>query len=322
MSAKFAPDLDEPHSFRCPQTGKELVHVFDAPQVRAIRLALTLNRPLLVRGEPGAGKSQLARAAADVLDRPFRCRVVDGQTESRDLLYELDLVQRLADAQARGSAGGSELDLGIENYLSAGPMWWALDRTGARRLELGRARRAKRDVPAEPQAGAFVVLIDEIDKADPSVPNGLLEVLADDGFEVPGLARVKVDTGARPLVVITTNEERALPRAFLRRCVVLHLELPREQAALKEWLVARGRAHWPKMEGTVLLKAAEQLAKDRVAAKRLNLYAPGQAEYLDLLQAIQDLAGDSSSVKARSDAQLGLLEELGEYLLVKEKERQ
>ena len=133
-----------------------------------------------------------------------------------------------------------------------------------------------------------MLLIDEIDKAEPELPNGLLEALGAREFTPAGRSHPVRGEGKLPLVIITTNEERALPNAFLRRCLVLTLELPREEATLIEFLMERGGAHFPKLPADVRRKAADLLVADRRAADRAQA-RPGQAEYLDLLRAVSGL---------------------------------
>ena len=272
-------------------------HVFAREDVHAVNAALAAGRPLLLRGRPGTGKSQLALAAAVGLKRAFVSQVIDARTESRDLMWRFDAVRRLADAQA--GAGGRldqrkklsdpEVDGGDllheSFYIAPGALWWAFHWEGA----TAQARKAQAMVPplrgdCTPQNGV-VVLIDEIDKADSSVPNGLLEALGDGTFSVPGLSQVDCG-GIEPLVVITTNEERALPDAFLRRCAVHELRLPEDPQGLHEWLMRRGRAHFPDLGADVLEEAARLLARDREDCLKEDLSPPGGAEFLDLLRVV------------------------------------
>jgi MoxR-like ATPase len=296
----------------------EQYHLFDEPSAMAIRAALAARRPLLVRGEPGVGKTQLAAAAASVLKRPLLSRVVDSRTESRDLLWEFDAIMRLADAQIAAAVSGAgprgegpegaepgdareqelRTRLAIANYVRPGPFWWAFDWSSA-------AEQATRTgTPAPPlEAGAdpangCVVLIDEIDKADTDVPNGLLETLGSGRFTPLGRSRPVEVQGEPPLVVITTNEERVLPNAFLRRCLILALKLPDDDdPKLIEHLVRIAAVHFPtraRASSGAFEKAARMLVEDRRVARGIgNVPLPGQAEYLDLLRAVFRLEDNS-----------------------------
>jgi MoxR-like ATPase len=221
----------------------EAVHQFEPRQIRAVNAALAARRPLLVRGEPGIGKSQLARAAAKALGRAFVPHTVDARTESRDLLWHFDAVARLAEAQLLGALGRAvNLDapdlqprpagkenkaespsirdrLAIARFLHPRALWWAFDWNGA----LNRVKDVGISAPPQPDGGdpanGCLVLIDEIDKAEADVPNGLLEALGAGSFHPQGCTEPVKATGIAPLVVITTNEERALPDAFVRRCL-------------------------------------------------------------------------------------------------------
>lgn len=272
--------------------GEPPFHVFEKKDIEAINSALAAGRPLLLRGEPGAGKSQLAKAAAKALGRAFVSTVVDARSEASDLMWTFDAVRRLADAQAMGAERialrkeGKEDPLDTARYLEPGPLWWAFDWQEAKgQADLAHSTEPPHPDDCSPEHGV-VVLLDEIDKADGSVPNGLLGCLGDGRFSVPGggtVCRGEIE----PLVVITTNEERSLPDAFLRRCLVHQLELPTDRQELFEWLMARGRAHFADLHDDVLSEAAEQTMKDRREIQRKRLAAPGCAEYLDLLRILQ-----------------------------------
>ena len=231
-----------------PGQTPEQVHIFESQSILAVNAALAARRPLLVRGEPGIGKSQLARAAAKALDRAFVPFVVDARTESRDLLYRFDAVARLAEAQLRGAFqqtdAGIQDRLKVENFVHPGPLWWVFDWEDARR----QASAVKTSEPPQADGGnphnGCVVLIDEIDKAESDVPNGLLEALARGKFTPLGRNEPVRARERMPLVVITTNEERTLPDAFIRRCLVLFLAFPDASADLTDLLVQRGRAHF------------------------------------------------------------------------------
>jgi MoxR-like ATPase len=334
-------ELNADLTFRgtCPQNGAALVHLFDERQVRAVNLALQLERPLLVRGEPGCGKSQLARAVACSLGAHFDHFVFDAQTEGRDLLYQIDLVQRLADAQlgsvtppadaasgpAPGAGGSAGRDLPIEDYLVPGPLWRALNWESARQYP---RRQLKQQVDREavPQVHGptenqrTVLLLDEVDKADPSAPNSLLGILADRSFKIPEIGLIRRDGRPFPLIVLTTNEERDLPGAFLRRCVVLYMG-PSSEADVEAWLVKHGPAHYSSLDKDVLAKAAKDLVCDRKVAKEAQRYGPGLSEYIDLLRTLEDLKTPNQSADQRRDSQLQELLKIEEFLIRKDRER-
>ncbi len=272
-----------------------------------------------MRGEPGIGKSQLARAAAKQLQRPYVQHVVDARTESRDLLWHYDAVARLSEAQLSGALGrrdeGARRRLAVRNFLHPGPFWWAFDwrDASAQAAEIGDAAPILDD-EVDPDNGC-VLLIDEIDKAETDVPNGLLEALGSGRFTPLGRRQSVSAAGEWPLVIVTTNEERALPDAFLRRCLVLHLKLPTVRGELESLLRERGRAHFPEVAAAVLEKTVQLLADQRVPkdgpAKTGPLPRPGQAEFLDLLRAVTAMrSGDPGG-------QMQALQEISKFALAK-----
>ncbi len=283
------------------------VHVIDKKSIDAINAALAARRPLLIRGEPGTGKSQLARAAAVLLGRNFLSHAVDARTETRDLLYTVDTVARLATAQLMSALHKADADaekrVHITNFIHPGPIWWAFDgKTAAEQAICVQKTAPEGWKPGLPS----VVLVDEIDKADSSVPNGLLDALGHGRFNVAGFV-VEMNPAQMPLIMMTTNEERSMPDAFLRRCFVLHLRLPKNPHELIEVLVIRGRAHFCDCKESVLRKAAELLTADRIEMEKQDLAPPGLAEYVDLLRAVTEIrAGDE-------DGQLALLAEISEF---------
>jgi len=297
----------------------EQVHLFDEDSVLALRAALAARRPLLVEGETGCGKTQLAYAAAKVLERPLVFLVVDSRTESSDLLWRFDSVRRLAEAQfcaalgtgakvglgkiakvARGKIAKVDEVLNVERFIQPAPLWWGLNWKSAQE-HCAKYQLNPQMVPpgANPENGV-VVLIDEIDKGTSDVPNGLLESLGELKFTAEGRIPVEAQ-GKPPLVIITTNREQTLPAAFIRRCLVYRLP-SRENDELISWVTRLAEAHFPinATEGSRGLtskdveRAAQQLVEDRNTG---FLPKPGVAEFLDYLRALAELRrqGDETS---------------------------
>jgi MoxR-like ATPase len=271
-------------------------HLWSQPEIDALILAHAARRPLLVRGEAGSGKSQIARAAAAVMGGgPPLVEVIHPRFEALDLLYRVDVVERLADAQIK-----DRLDTSNERYVKRGRLWEAIE-----------------------QEHLPVLLIDEIDKADAEVPNALLDVLGNRSFAVPALGHrvVRAAGGRLPLIIITTNEERELPAAFVRRCVVLNVNPPGEDRAFLAWLVERGRVH-RHLDITEEVRglAAEQVLADRLAAIKAGYPKVGLAEYIDLLTALEELTRDIAGDR-RSAEQGAWLRRLSAYALVKNAEQ-
>jgi MoxR-like ATPase len=279
--------------------------------VAALQAAEVTGRPLLLRGDPGNGKSQTARAAAVAAGRPFVSVVIDGRTEANDLKWRFDAVARLADAQVRRDGVPLPQEAA---YLSPGPLWWAYQWRGAQqRLDTIHAERPHQVTPPaalpvgwRADKDRVVLLIDEIDKADPDLPNALLEILANLGFREPyGGGEIRCSESTRPLVILTTNEERELPHAFLRRCMVHSLNLPNEREALVERLVALGRQHQKHLPGRktchVMQTVAEYVADARARLGSTGLYMPGTSEFLDLVGAVAAMARTKREQEALLD---------------------
>lgn len=280
----------------------------------ALRLARVRPRPLLVIGEAGVGKSQLAVALAHHWRVPFLKFVVQSTTQADELLWRFDAVQRLAEAQVMAATGlkqhqvASALD--SKRYLHPGVLWWAMNWESAsnhiKQHECQLAQVPKRPPRWAPGHGC-VVLIDEIDKATADLPNNLLDVLDSGSFALPSGENVPPAIGGQPpLIVITSNGDRDLPTPFLRRCYVLNLTFPTADA--EAWLIQRAKAHF----GNTLHKdvwsfAAAQLLRDRLSTSNTQ-YKPGVSEYLDLLYAVKGLSGDKKT-------QMQWVADLGKFVL-------
>ncbi|RIK95563.1 MAG: ATP-binding protein [Proteobacteria bacterium] len=177
----------------------------------AVNAALTLERPLLIKGEPGTGKTVLAAEVAKALGRPLLEWHIKSTTKAQQGLYEYDAVSRLRDSQL-----GDERVHDIRNYIKKGKLWEAFT------------------TEATP-----ILLIDEIDKADIEFPNDLLQELDRMEFFVYETGET-VKAQARPLVIITSNNEKELPDAFLRRCFFHYIKFP-DKETMKEII----EVHYP-----------------------------------------------------------------------------
>lgn len=354
MKRLLNPEEDRIVPLKGEEGRRDKVHLFEDRDLDAINAAIAAARPLLIKGEPGTGKSQLARAAAQALGWQLKCQAVTAATEPEGLLYELDAVERLAEAQVIQISAPKSLksddvrrewvkqQLAVRRFLRPGVLWWGFDWAHALAQQRGEpyapkttptdAEHPKPDAAAPTRA---VVLIDEIDKADPSVPNSLLDALGRRAFDVPGGDKVICRDGAEPLVVVTSNDERAIPAAFLRRCLVLHLSLPGKFQAFADRLATRGMAHLhaggklpdPRRERpskadkkalddarTLLESAALMLWEDRKQAREARLPPPGQAELFDLAWVLYDLKNDH-------EARIGLMKRLREFTFDKHRLR-
>lgn len=204
----------QPSSEECKRDGRE-PYIPSPELVEAVNLTIFLKkRPLLLKGEPGSGKTRLARAVAYELGLPYESWYIQSTTKAKDGCYTYDAIARLYDAQlARlDDQKLSKVD-NLWNYIKLGP--------------LGRAFE-------NPQR--TVVLIDEIDKADLDFPNDLLQVLDEKRFTIPEIkvkekeAEKEYEIKAKepPIIFITSNDEKDLPDAFLRRCLFHYIEFPNE----------------------------------------------------------------------------------------------
>ncbi len=222
-------------------------YVADPALSAAVEAALALGRPLLVKGEPGTGKTELAEAVAHALARPLLTWHVKSTSKATEGLYVFDVVQRLHDSRF-GDADVSDLS----RYV----------RLGA----LGRAFAS--EAPS-------VVLIDEIDKADLEFPNDLLRELDEMAFTIPETG-VTIRARHRPFTLITSNAEKDLPDAFLRRCVFHYLAFPEP-----ERMARIVEVHHPALPATLVKAAIDRFFELR-ALKHLRKL-PTTSELLDWL---------------------------------------
>jgi MoxR-like ATPase len=236
---------------------------------------LATGRPLLVRGVSGVGKSAMAQAVAWRQGWSYVEMTVTSRTLARHFVYEIDEMKRLRDVQR-----GAEID-DYRSYIVPGPLFWAFEPQTAAELLHASARNVLTPRWLRTGAPNTVVLLDEIDKADPDVPNNLLEPLGRLSFAVPELGSI-VKAREPPFIVLTTNEERDLPDAFLRRCIEHRIELPPP-----ERLQAIGMRHFSK-------PALDPVHHELVVA----LQPRSIAEYLDAVRACRELQRDGAS---RSD---------------------
>ena len=255
------------------------VYVYDKAIVLAVNVALATSRPLLIYGPSGSGKSSLARNIAHFKKWRFVDRVITSRTQARDLLYDVDLLKRLHDAQA-AAVRKKRFSAGLEPYIVPGPLWWAFDRQSASEFGLEPAWDHTHE--------RAVVLLDEIDKADPDVPNNLLVPLGSLDFEVEPIGRtISVASKHAPLVILTSNEERQLPPAFLRRCVELRITVSRNRLIEIAYAHFPARQAWVDEIGALVLPAATE-----------NAPLPSPAEFVDWLRACDSLGQeDWKSIK-------------------------
>lgn len=183
-----------------------------------VNVAVALGRPLLIRGEPGTGKTLLAESVAESLELPLLKWHVKSTTKAKEGLYVYDTVQRLNDSRF-----GDNDVADISNYIHYGPLGQALAAETTR-----------------------VLLIDEVDKADIEFPNDLLHELDTMEFTVSETGET-IRAAERPIVIITSNAEKELPDAFLRRCVFHYISFPEQ-----ERLDAIVRVHFPQIEEALL----------------------------------------------------------------------
>ncbi|MBA2663348.1 MAG: MoxR family ATPase [Bradymonadaceae bacterium] len=226
-----------------------------------VNVAAALEKPLLIRGEPGTGKTLLASAIAEGLGLNQLTWHIKSTTRAQDGLYVYDTVQRLNDSRF----GGGDVD-NIAHYIKLGPLGQAFD-----------------------SAVRQVVLIDEIDKADLEFPNDLLHEIDAMSFVVAETGRV-VRAQQRPVVIITSNAEKELPDAFLRRCIFHYIDFPDE--ALMRAIVA---VHHPALDEALLSQCLVRFywLRDQASIRK----KPSTSELIDWIGALVRAGLDAESLK-------------------------
>jgi MoxR-like ATPase len=229
----------------------------------AVNAAVTLGRPILIKGEPGTGKTQLALEIANSLGKPLYEWHIKSTTKAQQGLYEYDAVARLRDSQL-----GDDRVHDISNYIVRGKIWEAFE--------------------ADEQP---VLLIDEVDKADIEFPNDLLQELDRMEFYVYETKQL-VKAVHRPIIVITSNNEKELPDAFLRRCFFHYIKFPE-----KETMQRIVDVHFPKLKKGLLSEALNAFYKVRDVPGLKK--KPSTSELLDWIKLL--LAEDIPPEALRSD---------------------
>lgn len=230
----------------------------------AVNAAITLERPLLVKGEPGTGKTELARQIAGALNLPLLEWSVKSTTRAQQGLYEYDAVSRLRDSQL-----GDERVKDVKNYIKKGKLWDAFHADGK-----------------------VVLLIDEIDKADIEFPNDLLQELDQMSFFVYETGEV-IKAKQRPIVIITSNNEKELPDAFLRRCFFHYIQFP--DAETMQRIV---NVHFPDIKKSLVREALSQFYELRETTGLKK--KPSTSEVLDWLKLL--MSEDLSAADMKADA--------------------
>ena len=266
------------------------VYVTSPDLVRAVKVALLTGRPLLLGGPPGGGKSSLAAYVARNLGIAYYEYICSDESRPSELLWTIDSVRRLSDAQVGRLAAEDDL-VGYARYLLPGSLWWAMDPESAARRGLAANVPRSSELPAAPDPRielpggvnfqGSVLLIDEIDKADSAFSNGLLVPLGSRAFDVSAVGvRIAAQSTWSPLVIISSNKDRDLPPALLRRCVSIDIAPPNREQLVN---IALRQLPHATISDQIRL-AIEDLAA--VVVGEAEGGAPSAAEFIDLVRVL------------------------------------
>lgn len=238
-------------------------YVVSEELMRAVNISIALQKPLLIKGEPGTGKTMLAQAISTALNKKLIIWNIKSTTKAQDGLYVYDVVQRLYDSQF-GTSGVDD----IAKYVKLG--------------KLGEAFQSEEQV---------ILLIDEIDKADLEFPNDLLWELDKMEFYIPE-TKETIQAKQRPIVIITSNAEKELPDAFLRRCIFHYIAFPE-----KELMQDIVKVHFPDLEQHLLDQVMEAFYWIRSLHNIQK--KPSTSEVIDWIQALTIGGMDVDKIKEK-----------------------